>query len=57
MNLYKLTKEQLIAHCKRLQSENAKLRNELDTLSDKYIEMESEGVNEDVFQRLCGNQG
>lgn len=40
MNLYKLTKEELVARCKRLQKENDALRMELNTLSDKYIELE-----------------
>lgn len=42
MNLYKLTKEELIANCKRLQSENNKLQDELDRLSDCYSEMENQ---------------
>lgn len=41
MNLYKLTKEELIARCKRLQSENERLEGELDNLSDYYSEMEN----------------
>lgn len=36
-----MTKEQLIAKCKRLQSENDKLHDELDRLSDCYTEMEN----------------
>lgn len=40
MKLYKLTKEELVARCKRLQKENDTLRMELNTLSDKYIELE-----------------
>ena len=43
-NLHKLTKEQLIAKCKRLQSENEKLQDELDRLSDCYTEMETESA-------------
>lgn len=35
-----MTKEQLIALCKRLQKENKILRNELDRLSDNYSELE-----------------
>ena len=42
MNLYKLTKEELIARCKRLQSENERLQDELDKLSDCYSEMENQ---------------
>ena len=45
MNLYKMTKEQLILHCKRLQSENDNLQDELDRLSDSYVEMENKYVN------------
>ncbi len=41
-DLYKLTKEQLILRCKRLQSENDKLQDELDRLSDCYTEMENQ---------------
>ena len=40
MSLYEMTKEELIVTCKRLQSENKKLHDELDKLSDCYIEME-----------------
>ena len=42
MNLYKLSKEELIAACKRLQSENNKLQDELERLSDCYTEMENQ---------------
>lgn len=45
MNLYKLTKEQLVAKCKKLQSENGKLEDELDNLSDSYAEMENQWAN------------
>jgi flagellar biosynthesis chaperone FliJ len=41
-NLYKLTKEELIARCKKLQSENENLQDELDSLSDCYTEMENQ---------------
>lgn len=41
-NIYKLTKEELIALCKRLQSENERLLDELDHLSESYCEMENE---------------
>lgn len=41
MNLYKMTKEELIATCKRLQSENERLQGELNNLSDSYTEMEN----------------
>ena len=40
--LYKLTKEELIAKCRKLQSENETLQDELDRLSDCYTEMESD---------------
>lgn len=42
MSLYKLTKEELIATCKRLQSENNRLQDELNRLSDCYTEMENQ---------------
>lgn len=42
MNLHKLTKEELVARCKKLQSENSKLHDELDRLSDCYTEMENQ---------------
>ena len=38
--LHQMTKEELIAKCLKLQSENDKLQDELDRLSDSYIEME-----------------
>ena len=40
--LYKMTKEELIARCRRLQSENERLKDELNDLSDYYVEMENE---------------
>jgi predicted nuclease with TOPRIM domain len=42
MNPYKMTKEELIARCKRLQSENERLEDELEKLSDCYSEMENQ---------------
>ena len=39
--LYKMTKEELIAKCRKLQSENENLQDELDRLSDCYTEMEN----------------
>ena len=42
MSLHKMTKEELIAQCKRLQSENERLTGELDNLSDSYTEMENQ---------------
>jgi predicted nuclease with TOPRIM domain len=42
MNLYELTKEELVARCKKLQSENERLQDELDRLSDCYISMENQ---------------
>lgn len=41
-NFYKMTKEELIALCRKLQSENEKLQDELDRLSDCYTEMENQ---------------
>lgn len=45
-NLYKMTKEELMLNCKRLQSENENLQDELDRLSDSYVEMENNLANE-----------
>ena len=45
-NLYKMTKEELVLNCKRLQSENENLQDELDRLSDSYVEMENNLANE-----------
>lgn len=36
-----MTKEELIANCKRLQSENERLTDELEKLSDCYSELEN----------------
>ena len=41
-NLYEMTKEELVAKYKRLQSENERLQDELDKLSDCYTEMEDQ---------------
>lgn len=41
-NFYKMSKEELIARCRKLQSENEKLQDELDRLSDCYTEMENQ---------------
>jgi predicted nuclease with TOPRIM domain len=41
-DIYKMTKEELIAKCKRLQSENERLQDELDSLSDCYSELENQ---------------
>lgn len=41
-DLYKMTKEKLIARCRKLQSEMKKLQDELDSLSDCYTEMENQ---------------
>lgn len=41
-DLYKMTKEELIARCRNLQSENERLQDELDNLSDCYTEMENQ---------------
>lgn len=40
--LYKLTKEELIARCRKLQSENDDLQSELDNLSESYSELENQ---------------
>ena len=40
--LYKLTKEELIARCRKLQSENDDLQFELDDLSESYSELENQ---------------
>lgn len=45
-DIYKMTKEELIAKCKRLQSENERLQDELDELSDCYTEMENQLVDQ-----------
>ena len=42
MNFYGMKKEELIAWCRKLQSENEKLQDELDRLSDCYTDMESQ---------------
>ena len=41
-NFYGMTKEELIARCRNLQSENERLQDELDRLSDCYTEMEND---------------
>lgn len=40
-----MTKEELIAKCKRLESENNRLQDELEKLSDCYTEMENKYVD------------
>ena len=42
MNLYKLTKDELVARCERLQSENERLQDEINNLNDYYVEMENQ---------------
>ena len=42
MNFYGMAKEELIAKCRNLQSENERLQDELDNLSDSYTEMENQ---------------
>ena len=44
-DLYKMTKEELILECRRLRSENERLQDELDRLSDCYTEMENQLAN------------
>jgi hypothetical protein len=39
--LHRMTKEELVAKCRRLQSENYKLQDELGRLSDCYTELEN----------------
>lgn len=41
-SLYKMTKKELVAACRTLQSENETLKDELDRLSDCYTEMEND---------------
>ena len=41
-SFYKMTKEELIAAVRKLQSENERLTDELDRLSDFYFEMENQ---------------
>ena len=41
-SLYQMTKEELIATCRKLQSENETLQDELDRLSDCYVDMENQ---------------
>ena len=60
MNLYSLTKEELIARCRKLRKENNTLREELNTLSDCYTELENKtdgGESIGILQRVCKNQG
>ena len=45
-DLYKMKKEELIATCRKLQSENDRLEDELDRLSDCYTEMENKYADE-----------
>lgn len=52
MNLYKLTKEELILMCKRLQKENETLQDEFDRLSDCYTEMENQLVKQDSMDGI-----
>jgi predicted nuclease with TOPRIM domain len=37
-----MTKEELVAECRKLQAENERLQDELDRLSDCYTEMENQ---------------
>lgn len=41
MSVYKMTKGELILECRKLKSENNRLQDELDRLSDCYTEMEN----------------
>ena len=40
--LHEMTKMELVAKCRNLQSENERLQDELDRLSDCYTEMENQ---------------
>ena len=42
MNLYNMTKPALVAECQRLKSENERLQDELNNLSDYCVEMENQ---------------
>jgi hypothetical protein len=44
-DLYKMTKEELIVYCKRLQKENEILKCELDDLSECYSDLESQLID------------
>ena len=44
-DLYQMTKEELIAYCKRLQRENEILKLELDDLSECYSDLESQLID------------
>ena len=46
MSFYKMTKEELIAECRRLQRENEILKCELDNLSECYSDLESQLIDE-----------
>ena len=41
-HLHKLSKEELVVKCQRLESENSRLYHELDDLSDCYTEIENQ---------------
>lgn len=56
MNLYGMTKEEIIVYCRKLESENRRLKIELNDLSDLYMQLEMKGCDDDVLQRLCKNQ-
>ena len=51
-DLYKMRKEELVVECKRLRSENNRLKDELDRLSDCYTEMENKWA--DAINTLNG---
>jgi chromosome segregation ATPase len=40
-----MTKEELVATCRKLQSENERLQDELDNLSDCYAELENQAAD------------
>ena len=48
-----MTKEEIVAYCRKLESENRRLKIELNDLSDLYMQLEMKGCDDDVLQRLC----
>ena len=53
--LWNMTKEELIAKCRRLQLENENLQDELDRLSDAYSDLENDFAEiANAFDSLSG---
>ena len=50
-DLYKMTKEELVLRCRRLQSENEGLRDELDDLGEcySYLENKLADINDEMY--------